>query len=338
SFKATPTTEGDFFSEDRMNKTICPPVSFNFQHRFLPPVYILVFIIGLVANGWGLKSLLHNWKKLKIINIFVLNLGLADILYLLTLPFLMVYYFMGSKWIFGDAFCKITRFCFNLNLYGSIGFLTCISVNRYLAIVHPVRVMGRLTRTHSVAISIAVWLLVSVQSLPDMFYTKTFGNRTGKCYDTTDEIHVEDYMKYSLGWTLTGFCIPFLITLGCYGHIAVVLWTLKTTDNVQKQGSLKLLFILILLFSVCYIPCHVFKNLNLWSRVLLKQGSCCEWSNRVYIAHQISRSLACLNSALNPLVYLHANEDIPQVRQTFSRLSLSNSVSVFKNNKLSSIL
>ncbi|XP_049437392.1 P2Y purinoceptor 1-like isoform X3 [Epinephelus fuscoguttatus] len=216
-----------------MNKSFCPHVSFDFTGRFLPPVYIVVFIVGLVANGWGLKSLLHNWKKLKIINVFVLNLGLADILYLLTLPFLVVYYFMKSKWIFGDAFCKITRFCFNLNLYGSIGFLTCISVYRYLAIVHPVRVMGRITVTHSVIISVMVWLL----------------------------------------------------------------------------------------------------NLNLWSRVLSNQKICAEWSNGVYITHQISRGLVCLNSALNPLVYLHGNEDIPaqlrqllqQACQMFSRSPPTNS-------------
>uniref|UniRef100_A0A8C4F356 Si:dkey-78k11.9 n=1 Tax=Dicentrarchus labrax TaxID=13489 RepID=A0A8C4F356_DICLA len=288
-----------------MNNTTC--VSYDFTGRFLPPVYILVFIIGLVANGWGLKSLLHNWKKLGNVNVFVLNLGLTDVWYLLTLPFLVVYYFMGRRWIFGDVFCKITRFCFNLNLYGSIGFLTCISVYRYLAIVHPMRVMGRITNTHSVAISAMVWL---VQSLPGLFYPKTSGNSTEQCFDTTNKIYVEDYLKYSLGQTLTGFCIPFLITLGCYGHIAVVLWTLKRTDNVQKQRSLKLLFILILLFSVCYIPYHVFRNLNIWSRILSKQGLCRGWFNRVYIAHQISRGLGCLNSALNPLVYLHVKEDI----------------------------
>uniref|UniRef100_A0A671V1F7 Si:dkey-78k11.9 n=1 Tax=Sparus aurata TaxID=8175 RepID=A0A671V1F7_SPAAU len=294
-----------------MNYATCPRISFDFTGRFLIPVYILVFIVGLVANGWGLKSLLQNWRKLKIINVFVLNLGLADILYLLTIPFLVVYYSMKNKWIFGEAFCKITRFCFNVNLYGSIGFLTCISVYRYLAIVHPVKVMGRITLTHSVIISVIVWLLVSVQSLPDMFFPKTFRNNTEKCFDTTDNDHVEDYLKYSLGWTLTGFCIPFLITLGCYGHVAVVLWTLKRTDKVLKQRSLKLLFILILLFSVCYIPYYAFRNLQLWSRVLTKQGICYKWYNGVYIARQISRVLVCLNSALNPLVYLHAHEDVP---------------------------
>ncbi|XP_067449337.1 P2Y purinoceptor 1-like [Thunnus thynnus] len=313
-----------------MNNTTCQRVSLEFTDRFLPPVFILVFIVGLVANGWGLKSLLHNWKKLGDINVFVLNLGLADILYLLTLPFLMVYYFMEKIWIFGDTFCKITRFCFNLNLYGSIGFLTCISVYRYLAIVHPMRVRGRLTVIHSVAISVMVWLLVSVQSLPDMFYTKTFENKTA-CYDTTNNIYVEDYLKYSLGWTLTGFCLPFLITLGCYGHVIVILCRQNTTDKVLKKRCLRLLIILIVLFSVCYIPYHVFKNLNLWSRALLKQKKCRVWSNGVYIAQQISRGLVCLNSALNPLVYLHANEDIhsqlrqllQRARQAVSRLSIT---------------
>ncbi|XP_044207963.1 P2Y purinoceptor 1-like [Thunnus albacares] len=303
-----------------MNNTSCQEISFDFPSRFLPPVFILVFIVGLVANGWGLKYLLHNWKKLGDINVFVLNLGLADILYLLTLPFLMVYYFMKSTWIFGDAFCKITRFCFNLNLYGSIGFLTCISVYRYLAIVHPMRVRGRLTVIHSVAISVMVWLLVSVQSLPDMFYTKLSGNKPEKCYDTTHKTYVEDYLKYSLGVTLTGFCLPFLITLGCYGHVIVILCCKNTTDKVLKKKCLRLLLILIVLFSVCYIPYHVLRNLNLWSRVLLEQKKCRKWSNRVYIAHQISRGLVRLNSALNPLVYFHGNEDIPaQLRQLLQR-------------------
>lgn len=316
-----------------MNTTSCSPISFDFTGRFLPPVFILVFIIGLVANGWGLKSLLQNWNKLGNVNVFVLNLGFADVLYLLTLPFLMVYYFKESTWTFGDTFCKITRFCFNLNLYSSIGFLTFISVYRYLAIVHPMRVMGRITLKHSVSISITVWLLVSVQSLPDMFYTKTDRNTPGKCYDTTHKYYVEDYLKYSLGWTLTGFCIPLLITLGCYGHVIVVLCRKNITNKVLKQRCLKLLFITTLLFTVCYIPYHVLKNLNLWSRVLSKQKICHKWSNGVYIAHQISRGLVCLNSALNPLVYLHGNENIltqlrkllQQTRQAVMRLSITTS-------------
>ncbi|XP_060930063.1 P2Y purinoceptor 1-like [Limanda limanda] len=292
-----------------MNYTSCPRVSFDFTGRFLPPVLILVFIVGLVANAWGLKSLWQNWKKLGSVNVFVLNLGLADVLYLLTLPFLVVYYLKGSEWIFGATFCKITRFCFNLNLYGSIGFLTSITVYRYLAIVHPIKVLGRITVAHSVTISVLVWLLVAAQSLPDVFYIKTSGNQTGQCYDTTHDTSVEDYLNYSLGWTLTGFCIPLLITLGCYGHMIITLCSKINSNKDMKQRIVRLMFILILLFSVCYIPYHLFKNLNLWSRVLSKNGKCHNWFNRVYIAHQISRGVVCLNSALNPLVLLNTSKD-----------------------------
>ncbi|XP_062248669.1 P2Y purinoceptor 1-like [Platichthys flesus] len=292
-----------------MNNTSCPRVSFDFTGRFLPPVLILVFIVGLVANAWGLNSLRQNWKKLGSVNVFVLNLGLADVLYLLTLPFLVVYYIKANVWIFGATFCKITRFCFNLNLYGSIGFLTCITVYRYLAIVHPIKVLGRITVTHSVNISVLVWLLVAAQSLPDVFYIKTSRNRTESCYETTHSASVEDYLNYSLGRTLTGFCIPLLITLGCYGHMIITLCSKNKSNKDVKRRIVRLMFILILLFSVCYIPYHLFKNLNLWSRVLSKHGKCHRWSNGVYIAHQISRGLVCLNSTLNPLVLLNARKD-----------------------------
>ncbi|XP_006794340.1 P2Y purinoceptor 1-like [Neolamprologus brichardi] len=293
----------------------------NYEHVTLPAVYTFVFIIGLGANGWAVRSLLQKWKILGHINVFLLNLGIANFLFLPTLPFLSAYYFMGSKWIFGDVFCKITRFCFNLNLYASIGFLTCISVYRYLAIVHPMKVMGRITVTNSVAISVVVWLLVSVQSLPDMFFPKTSANnthtnRTEKCHHTTSTEYVENYLKYSVGWTLTGFVIPLLILLGCYGHVTLVLCRINTIDKVVKQRSLRLMFILILLFSVCYTPYHIFKNLSLYSRVLFSTNKKYpSWDKGVFCAHQISRGLVCLNSVLNPLVYLHVMDIPAQIRQ-----------------------
>ncbi|XP_054912819.1 P2Y purinoceptor 1-like [Poeciliopsis prolifica] len=293
-----------------MNATWCSqPDKKLFEHTVLPTLHILVFIVGLIANGWGLNSLRRNWKKLGNVNIFVLNLGLADILYLLTLPFLIVYHMKGNKWIFGEGFCLVTRFCFNLNLYCSIGFLTCISVYRYLSIVHPMRAKGRLTATHSVVISVVVWILVGAQSFPDMFYDKTFRNGS-KCFATTSYEHLESYLDYTITWTFFGFCIPFVIIVGCYGHVTVVVCRSNTIDKNMKQQLLKLLVILIVLFSLCYTPYHVFKNLSMYSRVLINQGTCPEWDSGIFNARQASRGLVSLNSALNPLVYLHVNEDM----------------------------
>lgn len=305
------------FLKEKMNKTNCTqPDKKLFEDTVLPILYILVFIVGLLLNVWGMTSLLQDWKKLRNIKIFVFNLGLADMFYLFTLPFLIVYYLKGSKWIFGDIFCKVTRYCFKVNLYCSIGFLTCISVYRYLAIVHPMKVLGKLTTTHSVVISVMVWILVGAQSLPDMFYPKHSENKTEQCFDTTDFKNVEKYLKYSLSVTFIGFCIPLGIIGGCYGHMSLVVCRSNSITKVKKQQFIKLFVFMILLFLLCYTPYHFFKNLNLHSRLLIHWNICPAWNSGVFIAHQASRGLVSLNSALNPLVYLHIHEDMGvQVKQ-----------------------
>lgn len=291
------------------NATDCRTINLNFTHSFLPPVFITVFVVGTVSNIWGLRSVCTSWKNIGNINIFMLNLGVADLLYLFTLPFLVHYYANNSYWQFGQPFCKMTRFCFNLNLYGSIGFLTCISIYRYLGIVHPMRVMGKISSWHSVAISALVWLLVIAQILPDMFFDKNDLVSPHSCFDTTSNALIRSYLPYSVGWTVTGFAIPLVIILACYGHIVVVLSRKANVNPVLKQRCLKLVVILVILFSVCFIPYHVFRNVNLNTRILKQSGVCRATFGNVYILHQVGRCLACLNSALNPLIYIVGNDE-----------------------------
>ncbi|XP_014899743.1 P2Y purinoceptor 1-like [Poecilia latipinna] len=279
------------------------------NNNVLPIFYIFTFVVGLILNACGMLCLVNNWKKLRIINIFFLNLGLTNLLFLLTRPFMIVYYFKTAKWTFGEPFCKVTRFCFKLNLYGSIGFITCISVYRYMAIVHPIKVMGKLTVIH-VVISVVVWILASVGSLPDVIYPKQSGNNE-TCLPATDKDHIEEYFDYNLIWTIFGFCIPFIIIAGCYGHVALVISRSKLMNKNQKRKILKPLVILILLFSLCYTPYLVLKNLSVYAKYVgFKKPPCPTWYDEVFTARHVSRGLVSLNSALNPLIYMYFNEDL----------------------------
>ncbi|XP_072553250.1 P2Y purinoceptor 1 [Salminus brasiliensis] len=288
----------------------CGWVNFAFTDVFLPTVYVIVLVFGLVANCFGLKSVLTNWTKLGSTNIFALNLCVADILYLLSLPFLVAYYSNSQKWIFGIVLCKITRFLFSINLYGSIGFLTCISVYRYLGIVHPLKVKGRIKKHYSIGITALVWVLVFIQSLPDVYFDKTNPGEK-KCFDTTKNTSAEGYLIYSITRTVTGFAIPLVIMVCCYGHVAVTLATKKDCgDTMLKLRCLKLVVILAVLFSICFIPFHIFRNLNLQTRVWKMKHFCRSWYANIYIANQISNGMACLNSIINPLVYLFSSDEI----------------------------
>ncbi|MBN3281639.1 CLTR2 protein, partial [Polyodon spathula] len=71
------------------NKSRCNVVDKTFTSVFLPSVYVIVFFVGVISNCWGLRSLLAKWRTIGCINVFVLNLGIADLLYVITLPFLV---------------------------------------------------------------------------------------------------------------------------------------------------------------------------------------------------------------------------------------------------------
>ncbi|KAL0172369.1 hypothetical protein M9458_032680, partial [Cirrhinus mrigala] len=80
--------------------------SMYFDSIFIPVLYSLALVLGLVGNGLVLVIL---WKKrvgLNVTDIFILHLSLADILLLLTLPFWAVE--AANEWIFGTALCKVT--------------------------------------------------------------------------------------------------------------------------------------------------------------------------------------------------------------------------------------
>ncbi|XP_027000390.1 P2Y purinoceptor 1 [Tachysurus fulvidraco] len=298
--------------DNKTENSSCWNVNFGFPVVFLTTVYIIVFIFGLLGNCFGLKSIVTNWRKLGNIKIFALNLCIADILYLLTLPFLVTYQVKSQLWIFGNHFCKITRFLFNANLYGSIGFLTCISVYRYLGVVHTLKVKGRIKVRHSIGIAALVWFMVLLQCLPDVYFDKTVNLNKTQCFDTTTNTSMESYLKYSITQTITGFVIPLVLMVCCYGHMAVILTTRKDIgDTTLKLKCLRLVVILAMLFFMCYIPFHIFRNLNLITRISkIKYNICKTWYPSVYIAKQISDGLACLNSALNPLVYFMNSDNL----------------------------
>ncbi|GAB0193563.1 carboxypeptidase B [Grus japonensis] len=81
---------------------------------------------------------------------------------------------MEYQWPFGNCLCKLASAGISFNLYASVFLLTCLSIDRYLAIVHPVK--SRIRRTMFVAriTCIAIWLLAGVASLPVIIHRNIF--------------------------------------------------------------------------------------------------------------------------------------------------------------------
>lgn len=84
----------------------------DFKRILLPAVYILVFLVGLPLNSAVILKIWRLRPNLTRNNIYMLNLALADFLYVMSLPLLIYNYASHDYWPFGELACKLVRFQF----------------------------------------------------------------------------------------------------------------------------------------------------------------------------------------------------------------------------------
>lgn len=109
----------------------------------------------------GLLFLFCRYTKMKTAtNIYIFNLAMADALVTTTMPFQSTEYLMNS-WPFGDVLCKIVISIDYYNMFTSIFTLTMMSVDRYIAVCHPVKALDFRTPLKAKIINICIWLLSS---------------------------------------------------------------------------------------------------------------------------------------------------------------------------------
>ncbi|XP_032383435.1 putative P2Y purinoceptor 10 [Etheostoma spectabile] len=127
-------------------------------------VYLLVFIPGLVLNTTALWVLCrHISKKTKAV-IFMMNLSLADLAHVLSLP-LRIYYYFTHTWPFGRGVCLFCFYLKYLNMYAAIVFLVCISMQRCVFLLNPFSAR-RWRRRYDLLISVIVWVVVGLACSP----------------------------------------------------------------------------------------------------------------------------------------------------------------------------
>ncbi|XP_028272723.1 P2Y purinoceptor 4 [Parambassis ranga] len=283
----------------------------EFKYILLPLSYSLVFVVGFVLNATALWLFLkmRPWKTSMV---YMFHLALSDFLYVLSLPTLIYYYANRSHWPFGEAVCKGVRFLFYANLYCSILFLTCISVHRYLGICHPIKALTLVKSRHAHFVCGAVWGVVTVCLIPNIiFVTTSRRDNDTLCHDTTSQGAFEEYVDYSSVVMVLLFGIPFIVIVVCYCLMARTLCQPRQGVSARQQGaasrqkSIKLIFVVLVVFAVSFVPFHITRTLYYTARVLNLN---CEFLNVVNFTYKITRPLASVNSCIDPILYFLAGD------------------------------
>ncbi|XP_043927211.1 P2Y purinoceptor 6 isoform X1 [Protopterus annectens] len=298
----------------------------EFKYILLPLVYSVVFALGLPLNITVILQIWLSQKALTRSTIYMLNLAIADLLYVCSLPLLIYNYTQHDYWPFGDFACRFVRFLFYTNLHGSILFLTCISFHRYMGICHPLAVWHKKKGKKFVWIICAfMWFIVTVQCIPTFVFVSTGiqRNRT-VCYDLSPPEISAKYFPYGIALTITGFLIPFIVILSCYCSMTKVLC--KTDDMIglvvqpKKEKAARMIIIVVTAFAISFFPFHLTKTLYLVIRAI--DGISCHTMLTFAIVYKCTRPFASMNSVLDPVLFYFTQKKLRQsTRNLLDRVS-----------------
>uniref|UniRef100_A0A2K5KP70 C-X-C chemokine receptor type 4 n=4 Tax=Cercopithecinae TaxID=9528 RepID=A0A2K5KP70_CERAT len=268
----------------------------HFNRIFLPTIYSIIFLTGIVGNGLVILVMGYQKKLRSMTDKYRLHLSVADLLFVITLPFWAVD--AVANWYFGNFLCKAVHVIYTVNLYSSVLILAFISLDRYLAIVHATNSQKPRKLLAEKVVYVGVWIPALLLTIPDfIFASVSEADDRFIC----DRFYPNDLwvVVFQFQHIMVGLILPGIVILSCY---CIIISKLSHSKGHQKRKALKTTVILILAFFACWLPYYI--GISIDSFILLeiiKQG--CEFENTVHKWISITEALAFFHCCLNPILY-----------------------------------
>ena len=156
----------------RVDATVCSGTVGHASLLYVLSIfYLFIFLVGIASNALVVWVNLRSNRKCS--DVFVLQLAAADLVAVATLP-VQVGSMLIGRWPFGAVLCKLTHLVFSVNLFSSILFLTCMSVERYLSVTLPPGGRRELTPLRRMPtrrlVCAAVWMLALAAAAPETYF------------------------------------------------------------------------------------------------------------------------------------------------------------------------
>ncbi|XP_051722378.1 C-C chemokine receptor type 5 isoform X2 [Ctenopharyngodon idella] len=321
-----PYDYSDYYNNENLDSHSC--VYGKHGAIFIPVLYSLFFVVGFLGNTLVIWVVLLGVKMRSMTDICLLNLAIADLLLVSSLPFLAHY--ARDQWIFGNVMCTMVLSVYYIGFYSGIFFIVLMSVDRYLAVVHAVFALRVRTRTYGILASMVIWIIAVFASFPELKYLKTTDlNNHSFCthYPTNDQSsYHSSKINCIFKMNAIGLIIPLIVIGFCYSMILKRLLTVRSS----RRQAMRLVIVVMVVFFCCWAP----YNLTAFVKALELKGYIpvsCDSSKAINLSLQITEVLAYSHSCLNPILYVFVGEKFRRhlfrllYRTPFSRLQFMKS-------------
>ncbi|XP_029427895.1 ovarian cancer G-protein coupled receptor 1-like [Rhinatrema bivittatum] len=271
-------------------------------------IYGMVVIVGLLGNLSALVVIIWQIKCKNILAVYLASLSVSDLLTIFILPIEIIN--RTSKGLyFGELGCTITAAFFNINVYATMTFLSCIAMDRFVATVFPLQSRSLRSMKVAVLVSALIWLLVLLLCLHPLHLVQNkLYNSSQNCSNT----HQMDKWTAHLNYfrIFVAFLVPFLLLVFSYCSIIRVIRRSPSLPREQKCKITGLLLAMTVIFIICYLPYHLL--LFVYSYFSGGGADGCQTECSICLAYQISFTLTSLSSALDPFLNIFISKSIKQ--------------------------
>lgn len=300
-------TAADHYNLSHVETLLCSGAVSHagFLHS-LSVLYVFIFLVGLAANALVVWVNLRSNRNRYETHLYILNLAVADLCVVATLPVWVTSLLQGGRWPFGEAVCKFTHLVFSVNLFSSIFFLTCMSVDRYLSVTLFANVPdSRRKKVVRRLICILVWLVAVVASTPDTYFlqvVKSSHHDGAVCRPVYPSDNPRGWMVgVQMSFIVLGFAIPFPV-------IAVFYLLLAAAIPPISDISRRIILTYIVVFLACWLPFHAVLLLDTLSLLNLLPFSC-RLENFLDVALHLTQCFSLLHCCINPVLYNFLNRN-----------------------------
>uniref|UniRef100_A0A8C0N8A6 G-protein coupled receptors family 1 profile domain-containing protein n=1 Tax=Canis lupus familiaris TaxID=9615 RepID=A0A8C0N8A6_CANLF len=259
-------------------------------------LYLAIFVVGLLENVVVIGV---SWRRAGrgLLSLYALHMAVADLGIVLSLPVWMLEVALDYTWLWGGFSCRFTHYFYFANMYSSIFFLLCLSVDRYvsLAAPGPQPQQQRLRR----AVCAGVWLLAAVLPLPEVAHMQLLDGAEPVClFMAPFEAYSAWALAVALSTSVLGFLLPFPL---------MVLFNVLTACRLRRagrpEGRRHCLLVCAYLgaFAACWLPYHA--TLLLLTLHGTHVSLHCYLVHLLYFFYDIIDCFAMLHCVLNPLLY-----------------------------------
>ncbi|XP_071751114.2 thyrotropin-releasing hormone receptor b [Centroberyx gerrardi] len=315
----------NFTTAQELNNTLGTWMDHSIQYKVLSSLLLfLICALGIVGNVMVILVVLTTKHMRTPTNCYLVSLAVADLMVLTAAGLPSITDSIFGSWVFGHYGCLCITYFQYLGINASSCSITAFTIERYIAICHPIKAQFLCTLSRAKKIILFVWVFTSLycvmwfylSDIQELVYDNVTIVTCG--YKVPRHFYLPIYF-FDFG---IFFVLPLLLSAILYGLIARILFlnplpsdhkdkkknghgnmaANKTSCKNSRHSSstatsrrqvTKMLAVVVILFAMLWMPYRTLVVVN-------------SFLDRAYLDSWFllfCRSCIYLNSAINPVIY-----------------------------------